>query len=420
MEIAVVGAGIGGLTFALSAHRLGLNVKVYESVEQLRPLGVGINLQPNAVRELTALGLGERLAEIAVATAELAYFSKHGQAIWSEPRGRAAGYTWPQYSIHRGRLQMLLLESVRERLGAENVLTGCHFESVHESEDGLLAHFVDRKKNGIATKATADVLVGADGIHSAVRAALHRNEGAPKYGKWVMYRGATETKPFLTGRTMISAGTRDQRFVAYPMSTPVHEGGPVLVNWVASLPLPTEGAPPPEEWNQRVDKDRLLQAFARWRFPWLDVAGVIESTREVFLFPFVDREPLQSWGRGRVTLLGDAAHPMYPIGSQAGSQAVVDGRVLAAALAAFKDPEEALQAYESFRRPAMNELALKNRGLGAETILQLVEERAPNGFSRLEDVVGREELESIAIGFKQLAGIDVESVNSAPRYFGVA
>jgi 2-polyprenyl-6-methoxyphenol hydroxylase-like FAD-dependent oxidoreductase len=391
---------------------------VFESASVLKPLGVGINLQPNAVRELTALGLGDRLAATAIPTAELAYFSRRGQRIWTEVRGAAAGYHWPQYSIHRGELQMLMLDAVRERLGSEAVVTGHRLVSFDTSYDAVVARFVDPHDAHATSTTRADVLVGADGIHSAVRATLHPSEGAPKYGRWVMYRGAIETQPFLSGRTMISCGTLDQRFVAYPMSRLALDEGKALVNWVASLPIETDKPLPPEEWNRRVDKDRLLRAFASWRFPWLDIAALIEQTADVFLFPFVDREPLPSWGHGRVTLLGDAAHPMYPIGSQAGSQAIVDARALAAALAAF-EPVEALQQYERLRRPAMNDLAVKNRSLGAEAVLQTVEERAPNGFEKLEDVITREELEEVASRFKHVAGIDVDSVNSTRAYFGV-
>jgi 5-methylphenazine-1-carboxylate 1-monooxygenase len=419
MRIAVIGAGIGGLAFALSAQRFGFDVRLFESAAELRPLGVGINLQPNAVRELTELGLGEQLAATAIPTAELAYFSKYGQPIWSEPRGLAAGYRWPQYSIHRGELQMLLLAAVRERLGPDALATAHRLVSFDVAGDAVAAHFTDPRDPSATTTIHADLLVGADGIHSAVRATLHAGEGAPTYGRWVMYRGAVESSPFLSGRTMISAGTRDQRFVAYPMSRTAFDDGQALVNWVASLPLETDRPLPPEEWNRRVDKDRLVRAFGHWRFPWLDIAALIEQTTEVFLFPFVDREPLPSWSRARVTLLGDAAHPMYPIGSQAGSQAIVDARALAAALAAF-EPVEALEQYERLRRPAMNALAVRNRGLGAEAVLQMVEERAPNGFGRLEEVMSRQELEEIAGSFKRLAGIDVDSVNNARGYFGVS
>ena len=328
MNIIVVGAGIGGLAFALSAHRLGLSVRLYKSVAQLLPLGVGINLQPNAVRELTELGLGDMLAKIGIPTAELAYYSKLGQRIWSEPRGVAAGYKWPQYSIHRGALQLGLLDAVRERLGSHAVTTGHHLHGFERDGTSIRARFVDRATGTALATVEADVLIGADGIHSMVRKTLYPDEGLPKYGKWVLFRGAVKSDPFLSGKTMVSVGTRDQRVVAYPISREALDRGKALINWVASLPMPTTGALPPEEWNRKVGKELFLPEFESWRFPWLDVAAIIEQTADVYQFPFVDREPIPRWSVGRVTLLGDAAHPMYPIGSQAGSQAIIDARSL--------------------------------------------------------------------------------------------
>jgi 5-methylphenazine-1-carboxylate 1-monooxygenase len=419
MNIVVVGAGIGGLAFALSAHRVGLRVRVYESVAKLAPLGVGLNLQPNAVRELTELGLDEMLAKTAIPTAELAYFSKHGQRIWSEQRGLAAGYNWPQYSIHRGILQMGLLDAVRERLGRDAVMTGHHLAGLEQKKSSIIARFIDRASGEPRAGVEADVLVGADGFHSAVRRQLYPEEGPPRYGKWVAFRGAVEMEPFLSGKTMVSVGTRDKRVVAYPISREAMGRGRALTNWVASLPMPPGGPLPPEQWNRTVDHGLFLPEFEAWRFPWLDIAALLQRTAEVYQFPFVDREPIPKWSVGRVTLLGDAAHPMYPIGSQAGSQAIVDARVLASALAAFKDPKEALERYEEVRIAAMNALVVKNRELGAENVLQIVEDRAPNGFANLHDVISSEELEESAISFKKLAGIDVEAVNNRPAHFGV-
>lgn len=420
MNIVVVGAGIGGLTFALSAHRLGMNIRVYESVAELRPLGVGLNLQPNAVRELTELGLGEMLASTAIPTAELAYYSKHGQRIWSEPRGLAAGYKWPQYSIHRGALQMGLLDAVRGRLGRDSVVAGHHFSRFERNGSSIISRFVDPVTREPLATVEADVLIGADGFHSEVRKQLYPGEGPPRYGKWVAFRGAVEAEPFRSGKTMVSVGTRDKRAVAYPISREAMDRGKALINWVASLPMPPAGPLPPEEWNRTVAQELFLPEFETWRFSWLDVAGLFERTSEVYQFPFVDREPIPKWSVGRVTLLGDAAHPMYPIGSQAGSQAIVDARVLASALAAIKDPTDALQRYEDVRMTAMNTLVVKNRELGAENVLQIVEDRAPNGFAKLQDVISQEELEETASSFKRLAGIDVDAVNNRPAHFGMA
>ena len=418
MKIVVVGAGISGLTFALSANRLGLDVQVFESVSELKPLGVGVNLQPNAVRELTELDLGGMLAKTAIRTSELELYSKHGQKIWSEPRGLAAGYRWPQYSVHRGALQIGLLNAVIERLGEDSVITGHRLINFKKTGDLVATRFLNRKARKEII-VDADVLIGADGIHSAVRKALYPKEGAPTYGKWVAFRGAVEGDPFLSGTTMISAGTRDQRVVAYPISREAMDRGKALINWVASLPMPRSGPLPPEEWNRTVEHKIFLPKFKDWKFPWLDIADMLQRTEQVYQFPFVDREPLPRWSFGRVTLIGDAAHPMYPIGSQAGSQAIVDARVLAAALVAFEDPVDALRRYEEVRMQAMNTLAVNNRQLGAENVLQVVEDRAPKGFSNIHDIISQEELETAATGFKRLAGIDVERVNGRMPYFGV-
>jgi 2-polyprenyl-6-methoxyphenol hydroxylase-like FAD-dependent oxidoreductase len=418
MDVIVIGAGIGGLTFALSAHRLGLRVTLYESVSQLAALGVGINLQPNAVRELTEIGLGPMLAETAIETSDLSYYNKFGQLIWSEPRGRAAGYDWPQYSIHRGELQMLLLRALRDRLGPDALRTGHHLTAFAEEGGRVRADFVDHKTGRAVGSATGDVLVGADGIHSTVRHQLYPNEGAPIFRGIVAYRGAGEIAPYLNGRTMVAVGHRDVRAVIYPVSQPAALRARSLANWVC-IRTAAEDEPPPEQWNRRGDAAQFIDLYRSWRYPWLDVPGLVEATPEIFQFPFLDREPIPRWSFGRVSLLGDAAHPMYPIGSQAGSQAVVDARVLSAALAAFADPVEALQRYQEKRMPVMNRLAAQNRNLGAENVLQIAEERAPNGFERIEDVISQEELVATAKNFKELAGIDTHAVNNRPAYFGI-
>ena len=300
-------------------------------------------------------------------------------------------------------------------MGAGSVMTGWHLSSFEQHERSIAAHIVDRTTGKARAVVRADVLVGADGFHSAVRKQLYPGEGPPRYGQWVAFRGAVEAAPFLSGRTMVAIGTRDKRVVAYPIGREAMDRGKSLVNWVASLPMPPDGPLPPEEWNLTVPHDLFLPQFERWRFPWLDVAALIERTSDIYQFPFVDRDSLPRWSVGRVTVLGDAAHPMYPIGSQAGSQAIVDARVLASALAAFGDPTEALRQYEAVRMDAMNTLAVKNRELGAENVLQIVEERAPNGFANLHDVISQEELEETAISFKRLAGIDVKAANNRAR-----
>jgi 2-polyprenyl-6-methoxyphenol hydroxylase-like FAD-dependent oxidoreductase len=416
MEIILVGGGIGGLSLALSLHQAGFNVRVYEAVRDLLPLGVGINLQPAAVRELVELGLGNALTETGIATQRLNLYNKFGQLIRSEPRGLAAGYRWPQYSIHRGRLQLLLLNAVRERIGHDRFRSGLTFTAFEQTGGRVRGRFQNRE-SGMEVVDEADVLIGADGIHSVVRRQLYPAEGDPRFAKQLLWRAAVEADPCLDGRTMVIAGHFHQRIIAYPVARAA--GDRLLTNWICQMTV-TEAAPPREDWNRRVASDKVLAAFGGWRFPWLDLPTLIGQSPEIYEFPLVDRDPVSAWTFGRVTLIGDAAHPMQPIGSQAGSQAILDARTLTRALLAHDDPVAALAQYDRERRPAMNDITLRNRGFGPEAAMQLVEERAPNGFARISDVISREELDRIANSFSAAAGLDVETVNNRPAYVGNA
>jgi 2-polyprenyl-6-methoxyphenol hydroxylase-like FAD-dependent oxidoreductase len=398
----------------LCLHEIGFEVRVFESVDTIRPLGVGINLLPHAVRVLDKLGLLPRLAESAIATAELVYFNKFGQLIWQEPRGLAAGYAWPQLSIHRGRLQAILLQEVQHRLGPDSVRTGCHLAEFEDRGREVFARFVNRKTGATSASDTGDFLVGADGIHSCVRAAYFPNEGAPRSSGKMLWRAITETAPFLTGRSMIMAGHAAQKFVAYPICPLAATQGRALVNWVAELDVGTN-MPDRRDWNRRGSKADFAADFAAWRFDWLDIPALIEGASEVFEFPMVDRDPLERWSFGRVTLLGDAAHPMYPVGSNGASQAIVDAESLAASLAATPDISSALRQFESERLPATAAVVHSNRKMGPELVLQIVEERAPEGFKRLGDVITQKELEEVAARYKVIAGFDRDALNRADR-----
>jgi 5-methylphenazine-1-carboxylate 1-monooxygenase len=413
MQVIVVGGGISGLTLALSLHQAGMAARVYEAVRDPAPLGAGINLQPSAVRELIELGLGDVLAQTGIATEELSYFNKHGQLIWSEPRGLRAGYKWPQYSIHRGRLQMVLLRAVRERIGGGNLRSGLRLTAFEQDQNRVAAAFTD-SESGEVMSDHADILVGADGIHSTVRRHLYPAEGEPRFARQILWRTAVDAEPFLGGRTMAIAGHLHQRAIAYPMG-PGSRAGCLLTNLICQVSVPSD-APPREDWNRRVPRGTVLTAFGQWRFPWLDIPGLIERTCDIYEFPLVDRDPVQAWTFGRVTLIGDAAHPMQPIGSQAGSQAVVDARVLTAALLGASNPLEGLEHYERQRRPIMNDITLRNRRFGPEAALQFVEERAPDGFERIDDVISHQELETISTSFAAAAGLDVEAVNGRQSF----
>jgi 5-methylphenazine-1-carboxylate 1-monooxygenase len=414
MTILIAGGGIAGLTAALSLHQIGIDCRVFETVSTPRPLGVGINILPHAVRELTELGLRDALAETAIPTAELAYYSKHGQRIWSEPRGLAGGYHWPQFSIHRGELQLILLEAARARLGPHAIQTGHHLLGWQETASGITARFIDKRTGLRLPDFHGDLLIGADGIHSVVRATLYPTEGAPIWNGAILWRGTTRALPFLTGASMIMAGHEFQKFVAYPISRGAADRGEAVINWIAERKFRPDHSWRREDWNRAGERADFLPQFADWRFDWLDVPGLIEGADQCYEYPMVDRDPVDRWTFGRVTLLGDAAHPMYPIGSNGASQGILDARVLAREIRRRGETPEALQAYEAERRPATAKIVLANRANGPEQVMQMVEQRAPDGFTRIEDVLTAEELEGTAASYKRLAGFDRDALNARP------
>lgn len=412
-EIIIAGAGIGGLTAALSLHDAGHEVQVFESAPRLSPLGVGINLLPHAVRELDELGLLPRLGELGIATGTLTYHSAHGAPIWSEPRGLDAGYRWPQISLHRGDLQMMLLAVAEERIGADRIHLGHHLVGVDADDAGVTARFADGPEGTTTVEHRGRVLVGADGIHSALRALLHPDDGGPKWNGAIMWRGVAETEPFLDGRTMIMAGHTRQKFVAYPIQQ--RPDGRQLVNFVAELRVDSTDLAAREDWNRPGDLDDVLPAFADWDFGWLDAPGLLARSEGVWEYPMVDKDPLPRWSFGPVTLLGDAAHPMYPIGSNGASQAILDARTLTGCLRSHPDdPEAALVAYDEARRPATTAIVLANRGQGPEEAMQLVHDRAPDGFAQLSDVISDAELAEIAERYKRIAGFAIAELNARP------
>ncbi len=414
MRAVIAGGGIGGLTAALSLHEAGIEVAVVESARSIQPYGAGMNLLPHAVRELTELGLGEELAATGVATAELVYHDRFGNRIHAEPRGLAAGYRWPQYSVHRGELQMLLLRAVQERLGAGVVECGLAIERFEQTGGSVRAEVRERASGALRT-IEGDVLIGADGIDSAVRAQLHPGEGQPRWSGVGMWRGVCETSPFLGGRTMIMAGSnRRTKFVAYPIG---ERDGRARVNWVAEVTAaPGLASDDVRDWQRTSDPAAIAEHFAGWDFGWLDIPRLIAATPSIFEYPMIDRDPLPYWGGGRVTLLGDAAHPMYPIGSNGASQAILDARVLARELVAHEHPAAALASYEDTRRPPCNEIVRANRRHGPERLLTIVEQRAPAGFAHIDDVIAPDELRAITGGYSRTAGFDADELNARPSW----
>src|SRR6202051_1905965 len=414
MTVLIAGGGIGGLTLALSLHQIGVAAKVFESVPALRPLGVGINVLPHAVRELIELGLLDQLDASGVRTSELAYFSKHGKPIWCEPRGIEAGYKWPQFSIHRGTLQQILLDAVTERLGPANILTSHHLSGWSEASAGIVADFIDKATGKSAGSHEGALLIAADGIHSAIREKLYPLEGPPIWNGRILWRGITSSDAFLSGRTMIMAGHEILKFVCYPISKEPDAGGQFNINWIAERHMPPTYQWRREDYNRTAKLEELLPWFKDWTFDWLHVPGLIRNCAQAYEYPLVDRDPIPQWTFGRVTLMGDAAHPMYPIGSNGAPTPIPDARPITREILAQGVTPAALLAYEAERRPATADLVMLNRRNGPEQVMQLVEERAPDGFGVVTDVLSLQELEDIAANYKRVAGFQVESLNAKP------
>jgi len=408
MEINIIGGGIGGLTAALCLNEAGFEVKVFESVKEIRPLGVGINILPHCVRVLTNLGLQEKIAQSAIETSNLVYFNKFGQQFWTEPRGRFAGYKWPQFSVHRGVLQMILLDAVKEQIGEKCLFLNHHLSHFERYEDRVTAHFIDKESGEKLLESTSDILIGADGINSEVRKQLNPEEGSPVYSENVLYRGASKMKGFLNSTSMVMVGHLGQKMVAYPIANKPDENGNYLINWVANL---REGKSKltARDWNREADKQRLVDIYKNWNFDWLNVPEMIGKADKVYEFPMSDRNPLEKWTKGRVTLLGDAAHPMYPIGSNGASQAILDADALCEALKSEKSAELALSVYEAERLPATSSVVLQNRAKGPDQIMDMMEEWFPEGFT--EEQIPHEALKEVMDNYKKIAGFDINTLN---------
>ena len=402
MRILIIGAGIAGPVTALSLEAAGFNdIIIAERSEQIRGLGVGVNLLPHAVREFTELGIVDRIAALGVEPNTLSYFNRQGQQIWSEPRGRAAGYEWPQLSVHRGRLQVELNELVKERLGDI-------YRLGHKLVDVQGSTAVFELPDGSREEITADVIVAADGIHSAARKLRFPAEGEPIWSGLTLWRGTAVVEPVLDGSTMIMVGDAEQKFVAYPLSG-VDEHGKQRINFIAERRVAGSAD---ADWNRGVDREPIAQHFDGWSYDWLDIPAIIRDAEELLEYPMVDRDALPEWTFGNLALIGDAAHAMYPNGSNGGSQATLDARTFAYHLAKEPTIEAALEAYESARRPACTRLLELTRQTGPERVMQLARERAPEGFANVHDVISQEELESIAADYKLAAGFHPDSLNA--------
>lgn len=410
-EIIVIGGGIAGLSLALGLHQRGIACRVYESAPAVRALGVGITLLPHAMREFTALGLADALRAAGIENEESVFFNRHGQYIYREPRGRFAGYPYPELGIHRGRLHRLLYEAAIERLGADRILTDHHCTGLEQDGSGVTVRFRATTSGAALPPVRGDIAIACDGVNSAVRRQLYPDERVVFSGinTW---RGVTRRKPFLTGRSYVRVGSIETgKIVIYPIVDDVDGSGLQLVNWMAEV---RQANAEMNDWNRPGRLDDFFPIYRGWRFDWLDVAGLIESADQILEYPMVDKDPVAQWTFGRVTLAGDAAHPMYPRGSNGAAQGAIDARTLADLLASTPDPLAALRAYEAARLEPTARIVRTNREFPPDYINIKVDElTGGKPFASIDEVISQAELREISERYKRIAGFSVDALGAS-------
>jgi 2-polyprenyl-6-methoxyphenol hydroxylase-like FAD-dependent oxidoreductase len=413
--VIIAGGGIGGLATALTLHQIGVPCVVFEAVREMRPLGVGINLQPNAVRELYDLGITQAdLDRIGLPAKEWALVGLNGNDIYSEPRGLLAGYNWPQYAVHRGQLHLMLHDKVVARCGPDTVRLGSRVTGYRKHPDGTVGALIAHT-DGSTTEVNGALLIGADGIHSAVRAQMHPAQPPIHWGGAIMWRGTTWGKPIRTGASFVGLGTHRHRMVFYPISHPDPATGLSIINWIAEVTMDNTEGWKQSGWFRPVPTSDFIHHFEGWVWDWLDVPDLLRRADVVFENPMIDRDPIPTWQDGPVLLLGDAAHPMYPTGSNGGSQAIVDARVLGSLMVEHGVTPAAIEVYDKKLCGPISQVVLRNRGAGPFGLLNMVDERCGGTFDNIDDVIPPQERAEFMAGYKAAAGFAIEALNKAER-----
>ena len=412
-RVIIAGGGIGGLSLAITLYQLGVECVVCEAVSEPKPLGVGINLQPNAVRELMEMGFSESdMDAFGVPAKEWALVGKNGQEIYSEPRGTLAGYNWPQYAAHRGEFHMALYRRFIELAGTDAVILGARATG-YEVHDNDRVSVTLQTQNGEVCE-TGSLLIGADGIQSNIRAQMHPTQPPIHWGGAIMWRGTSLAKPIRTGSSFIGLGTHRHRMVIYPISHPDPDTGLALINWIAEVTYDDASARDDMSWFGEVKIDDFIHHFEDWKFDWLDVPELIRGADAAYENPMIDRDPVDTWVDGPVALLGDAAHAMYPTGSNGASQAIIDARVMGAKMLEHGVSSAALKAYNDQLIEPISALVLRNRGAGPFGLLNLVNERCGGEFDEIDDVISPQERDEFMEKYKSAAGFARDALNEAP------
>ncbi len=411
-DIVIIGAGIGGLTLGLRLHQAGIPCRIYEIAPEIKPLGVGISLLPHATKNLAELGLLQDLTDVAITTSKIAYYNRFGQLIYNDPSGLHAGYQWPQFCIHRGDLQMVLLKAFVARAGAGRVVTNHRCTGVEQDAGGATAHFEHGATNEKLPSQRGSIVVSCEGIHSVIRKKFFPNEGPPRYSGINMWRGVTRWRPFLDGNTFVRIGWhKPAKVLIYPIRDNIDAEGRQLINWVCDIEQ--EQPIRDRDWNKQGKLEDFIGTIADWNFPWLDVPAMCRAADQILEYPMVDQDPLPRWSHGRVTLLGDAAHPMLPRGANGGAQSILDCTALTKCLMGNADPVQALAAYEAERRPATTQVVLTNREQPPDAVLQEVYRRTGDQpFRSIDDVISQDELSALLKRYQRVAGFDRERLGA--------